>query len=135
MQKIAAIDAGSNAMRMIVGNVNKSWKVEPIENIRLPVRLGQDVFATGALQEKTLQQAVEAFQHFQRVAKDFGVAKIRAVTTSAMREATNGDILIDRVAQTSGIDVEIISGEEEARLIHLAVADATQLEGKASGAD
>ncbi len=130
MQKIAAIDAGSNAMRMIVGNVNEAWEVEPIENIRLPVRLGQDVFATGALQEKTIQQAVEAFQHFQRVAKDFGVVKTRAIATSAMREATNGDILLDRIAQTSGIDVEIISGAEEARLIHLAVANVINLKGK-----
>jgi exopolyphosphatase/guanosine-5'-triphosphate,3'-diphosphate pyrophosphatase len=130
MQKIAAIDAGSNAMRMIVGSVNEAWEVEPIENIRLPVRLGQDVFATGALQEKTIQQAVEAFLHFQRVAKDFGVVKIRAIATSAMREATNGDILLDRIAQTSGIDVEIISGAEEARLIHLAVANVIKLKGK-----
>ena len=50
MQKIAAIDAGSNAMRMMVGNVNEDWQVEPVENIRLPVRLGRDVFASGALQ-------------------------------------------------------------------------------------
>jgi exopolyphosphatase/guanosine-5'-triphosphate,3'-diphosphate pyrophosphatase len=130
MQKIAAIDAGSNAMRMIVGNVNEAWQVEPVENIRLPVRLGQDVFATGALREKTIQQAVNAFRHFQRVAKDFGVAKTRAIATSAMREAANGDILLDRIARTSGIEVEIISGAEEARLIHLAVTNVINLKSK-----
>ena len=130
MQKIAAIDAGSNAMRMIVGNVNEAWQVVPVENIRLPVRLGQDVFATGSLQEKTMQQAVNAFLHFQRVAKDFGVVRTRAIATSAMREAANGDILLDRIARTSGIEVEIISGAEEARLIHLAVANAISLKGK-----
>jgi exopolyphosphatase/guanosine-5'-triphosphate,3'-diphosphate pyrophosphatase len=130
MQKIAAIDAGSNAMRMMVGNVNEDWQVELIENIRLPVRLGQDVFASGALQEKTMQQAVDAFLHFKRVADDFGVVKIRAIATSAMREAVNSDILLDRIHRTSGIDIEIISGAEEARLIHLAVGNALNLRGK-----
>ena len=130
MPKIAAIDAGSNAMRMVVGNVDEAWEVEPIENIRLPVRLGQDVFTTGMLEEKTIQQAVDAFLHFRRVAKDFGVRQTRAIATSAMREAENGDILLDRIAQTSGIEVEIISGAEEARLIHLAVASKVKLAGK-----
>ncbi len=130
MQKIAAIDAGSNAMRMMVGNVNEAWQVEPVENIRLPVRLGEDVFKSGAIHEKTLQQAVDAFLHFQRVAEDFGVVKIRAIATSAMREAANSDILLDRISRTSGIEVEIINGAEEARLIHLAVANVLNLKGK-----
>ncbi len=130
MLKIAAIDAGSNAMRMVVGNVNEAWEVEPIENIRLPVRLGQDVFSTGMLGEKTIQQAVDAFLHFQRVAKNFDVVQIRAIATSAMREAENGDILLDRIARTSGIEVETISGAEEARLIHMAVARIIKLSGK-----
>ena len=89
MQKIAAIDIGSNAIRMIVGRVTDSWEVELLENIRLPVRLGQDVFTMGKLQETTIQQAVEAFQHFRRVADDFEVTRVRAIATSAMREADN----------------------------------------------
>jgi exopolyphosphatase/guanosine-5'-triphosphate,3'-diphosphate pyrophosphatase len=130
MQKIAAIDAGSNAIRMIVGNVNEAWQVEPIENIRLPVRLGQDVFGSGSFREKTIQQATDAFLHFQRVAQDLGAEKVRAIGTSAMREAANSDILLDRISRTSGIEVEIISGAEEARLIHLAVANVISLKGK-----
>ena len=130
MQKIAAIDAGSNAMRMIVGTINEAWQVEPLENIRLPVRLGRDVFTDGAFQEKTIHQAVEAFVHFQRIARDFGVVKTRAIATSAVREASNADILLDRIARTAGVEVEVISGAEEARLIHLAVANALKLKGK-----
>lgn len=135
MQKIAAIDAGSNAMRMIVGNVNEAWQVEPVENIRLPVRLGADVFATGVIEEKTMHQAVNAFRHFRRVAEDFGVVKTRAVATSAVREASNSDILLDRIARTSGIEVEAISGLEEARLIHLAVANTINFKRKTGGSD
>lgn len=130
MHKIAAIDTGSNALRMIVGEVSEDGRVRPVENIRMPVRLGQDAFTTGHLREETIQQGVEAFKHFRRVADDYTVTRIRAAATSAMREASNSHILIDRIQQTSGIEIEIISGEEEARLIHLAVTHALELENK-----
>jgi exopolyphosphatase/guanosine-5'-triphosphate,3'-diphosphate pyrophosphatase len=130
MQKIAAIDAGSNALRLIVGEVKDNGKVEPVENVRLPVRLGQDAFTTGLLREETMQQGVDAFLHFRRVADGYGITKIRAIATSALREATNSHILLDRIQQTSGVEIEIISGEEEARLIHLAVENALDMDSK-----
>jgi exopolyphosphatase/guanosine-5'-triphosphate,3'-diphosphate pyrophosphatase len=115
---------------MMIGNVNEAWRVEPVENIRLPVRLGADVFSTGAIHERTMRHAVDAFRHFRRVADDLGVLRIRAVATSAVREASNGALLLDRIARSSGIEVETISGLEEARLIHLAVANAVSLKSK-----
>ncbi len=121
MQRIAAIDAGSNALRMMVGNLTSAGQVEPIRSMRLPVRLGQDVFSRGKLQEKTIRQAAEAFDHFRRVADELGAENVRAIATSAMREAVNRDILLDRIFHTTGIQVEVISAAEEARLIHLAV--------------
>jgi exopolyphosphatase / guanosine-5'-triphosphate,3'-diphosphate pyrophosphatase len=130
MLKIAAIDVGSNAIRMVVGEVSESWQVNALENIRLPVRLGQDVFGGGRLEEKTIQQAEEAFLRFKHVAESHGVQRLRAVATSAAREASNGDILMDRIFRTSGIELEIISGEEEARLIHLAVVHALKVKNK-----
>lgn len=130
MQTIAAIDVGSNAMRMVVGRVVYNGKVEVVENLRLPVRLGQDAFTTGIVSEETSQQTVDAFARFKKVADDFEVEKLRAVATSAMRELTNGTLLIDRIARLTRIDIEIISGEEEARLIHLAVAKAINLKKK-----
>ena len=130
MQIIAAIDVGSNAMRMVVGRIVYEGKVEAVENLRLPVRLGQDAFTTGIVNEETAQQAVDAFIRFRKVADDHKVEKIRAVATSAMRELANSDLLIDRIARTTGIEIETISGEEEARLIHLAVAQAVNLKNK-----
>lgn len=130
MQTIAAIDVGSNAMRMVVGRVVYDGKIEIVENMRLPVRLGQDAFTTGFVNEETAQQAVDAFSRFGKVVDDYDVEKIRAVATSAMRELNNSDLLIDRIARTTGIDIEIISGEEEARLIHLAVAQSVSLKNK-----
>jgi len=130
MLKVAAIDVGSNAIRMTVGEVDDSWKVRAIENIRLPVRLGQDVFTTGKLGETSMLQAVDAFRRFKRVAEDFGVACLRAVATSAIREAGNGHVLADRISRASKIKVEIIDGDEEARLIHQAVTHALDIKNK-----
>ncbi len=133
MQKIAAIDAGSNALRLVVATLDDAWRVEPLETIRIPVRLGADVFMNGSpniLQETTIQQAVDAFIQFRRIMDDFGVSRLRAVATSAVREASNREILIDRITRASGIDLEVISGEDEARLIHLAVGSALDLREK-----
>jgi exopolyphosphatase/guanosine-5'-triphosphate,3'-diphosphate pyrophosphatase len=130
MLNIAAIDVGSNAMRMIVGEVDDAWQVKSVENIRLPVRLGQDVFSKGHLEEKTIQQTEEAFLHFKHMAESFGIHHLRAVATSAAREARNSDLLVDRIFRASGIELEIISGEEEARLIHLAVVHELKLKDK-----
>ncbi len=87
MQKIAAIDAGSNALRLVVANLDEAWHVEPLETVRNPVRLGQDVFSNNIFQESTIQQAVDAFIQFRRIMDDFGVSRLRAVATSAVREA------------------------------------------------
>lgn len=130
MVNISAIDVGSNAMRMVVGEVDDDWQVRTIENLRLPVRLGQDVFGRGYLEEKTIQQTEEVFLRFKQVAENYNIHQLRAVATSAAREAENNDLLVDRVFRTSGIEIEIISGEEEARLIHLAVAHILSLKNK-----
>ncbi len=131
MQTISAIDVGSNAIRMVVGQVNSDQdQVTAIENIRIPVRLGQDVFSVGHIGEPTMQAALDAFLRFHKIADQFEVKDTRAVATSAMREAENSQILIDRIAQQTGIQVEIISGEEEARLVQLAVGKEINLDGK-----
>lgn len=121
MDKIAAIDVGSNAIRMVVGGLDSQGEVGTIENVRVPVRLGQDAFTMGQFSEETMQMAVGAFLQFRQVAQVFGVVDTRAVATSAVREAHNRDILIDRIAHQTGFTLEVIGADEEARLIHLAV--------------
>ncbi|HEX2996369.1 MAG TPA: hypothetical protein VHP14_16205, partial [Anaerolineales bacterium] len=132
MLNVAAIDVGSNAMRMVVGVVDESWRVSTLESVRLPIRLGQDVFSKGFLEEKTIQQTEDAFLRFKHVARSFDVQRLRAVATSAVREARNRDLLLDRILRASGIEIEVISGEEEARLIHLAVIRELKLKDKRS---
>jgi exopolyphosphatase / guanosine-5'-triphosphate,3'-diphosphate pyrophosphatase len=130
MPTIAAIDVGTNAMRLVIGSVTPDHRIELLENIREPVRLGKDVFAGGTISEETTERAIEAFQKFRRLIDRYGVEHLKAVATSATREALNSDIFIDRIAQTTGIEIVAIGGEEEARLIHLAVADRVNLRNK-----
>jgi exopolyphosphatase / guanosine-5'-triphosphate,3'-diphosphate pyrophosphatase len=130
MSKIAAIDVGSNAMRMVVGEVDEAWRVNTLENIRLPVRLGQDVFSKGYLEPGTIQRAREAFLRFRHIAETHNVQQVRAIGTSAVREASNRGLLIDEIRNTSGIELDVISGEEEARLIHQAVVRTLNLKDK-----
>ena len=115
---------------MLVSRLDNDAKLETLENIRLPVRLGQDAFTSRLFSEQTMQMAVEAFIRFRQVADLFEVRQVRAVATSAMREAINSDLLIDRLHRETGFSVEIISGEDEARLIHLAVKHALDLHDK-----
>lgn len=130
MQIIAAIDAGSNALRMSVGRLGADGQLEVVENIRVAVRLGSEAFTSGLISETTLQDAADAFLRFRRIADDFFVTDLRAVATSALREARNSDVLIERVARLADITLEVIAAEEEARLIHLAVAREIDLRGK-----
>jgi exopolyphosphatase/guanosine-5'-triphosphate,3'-diphosphate pyrophosphatase len=130
MPTIAAIDVGTNAMRLVIGSITPDHRIELLENIREPVRLGKDVFAKGSLSEETIERAIEAFQKFRQLIDKYGVEHVKAVATSATREALNRDIFIDRIAQATGIDVTAIGGEEEARLIHLAVADRVNLRNR-----
>jgi len=130
MPTIAAIDVGTNAIRLAIGSITADHRIEPLENIREPVRLGKDVFAQGTISEATTEKAIEAFQKFKRLMDQYGVEHQKAVATSATREAHNSDMFIDRVAQVTGIELSAISGDEEARLIHLAVADRINLRNK-----
>ncbi|HXC32112.1 MAG TPA: Ppx/GppA phosphatase family protein [Verrucomicrobiae bacterium] len=119
--QIAAIDAGSNAFRLMIARILSTEEWEIVESVRAPVRLGHSVFTSGMLDPRALRDATAAFREFRRIMDARGVTAYRAVTTSAAREARNGHLLIDRVRKQAKIDLEIISGEEEARLVRVAV--------------
>ena len=130
MSKIAAIDVGSNAMRMVVGKVSSNGQVDAMRRLRFPVRLGQDVFHKGYLQEQSIQKTEAAFWQFRQEVDDCGVRQIRAVATSAVRDAANRRLLVERVWNASGVKIEVIDGLEEARLIHSAVMQRLDLRHK-----
>ena len=130
MPVLAAIDVGSNAMRCVVASVDAERRVELLENIREPVRLGHDVFTGGVIAEGSMERAVDAFRRFAEVIRSRGAIWTRALATSATREALNKELFVDRILQASGIELTTIGSEEEARLIHLAVMQRIALKNK-----
>jgi exopolyphosphatase/guanosine-5'-triphosphate,3'-diphosphate pyrophosphatase len=113
---IAAIDAGSNAVRLSVARAYSALDIEPLITERYPLRLGEGVFVRHRFSEEILKKAVKAFRHLRGIMDEFGVTKYRAVATSATREAQNRDVLVRRVKQATGITLEVIGAKEESRL-------------------
>ncbi|MCG3174339.1 MAG: Exopolyphosphatase [Myxococcota bacterium] len=121
---IAAIDAGSNAVRMTILGVYSPAEAVKLESERAPVRLGHGVFTRQMLDERQIDEAVRVFMHFRSLFDRHRVQKYRAVATSAVRDSQNRDVLLGRIAREAGIELETIDGIEEARLVRSAVAHA-----------
>lgn len=118
--KLGAIDIGSNSVRCLISNVvhkNGYTYYRKVSMIRLPIRLGQEVFMNGVLSEETTARFIEGMQSYKHLLKVHGVQDYRAVATSAMREAANGIDLVKKVRKSTGIKIQIIDGAEEARLV------------------
>lgn len=116
---IAAIDVGTNSVHMVVAKVGEHG-FHVLSTEKEVVRLGAGVSGADVLSDAAIERAITALRHMKRIA-DAHSAEIFAVATSAVREASNSSIFIDRAKNEIGIDVEIISGNEEARLIHLGI--------------
>lgn len=127
--RIAAIDTGSNAIRFVAAEFTSPTEWTVLDSERAPVRLGHQVFLDGRLTRTTMTAAVDAFRHFRERIDALRIETVRAVATSAVREARNGPELVERIRTATGIDLEIISGAEEARLAHGAVAHRIPLAG------
>ena len=116
----AAVDIGSNAMRLLfcrAYEVNGKPHFSKEELIRLPIRLGEDVFQNGRISDKKAEKLITAMRGFHELIKVYEVDAYRAVATSAMRDASNGLEVIERIKQEAGLTVEIIDGKIEAQLV------------------
>ena len=118
---LAAIDAGSNALRINISTAASASELAVVEAERVPVRLGHGTFHVGELDKATIESAVGAFARFRKLFDQHGVDRYRAVATSALRNARNREDLIDRIYREVGLELEVIDGEEEARLVRKSV--------------
>ena len=130
MTTIAAVDIGSNGIRLAIGRLLDDQIPHIVETRREAIRLGQDVFSGGGIEEETIERAQQAFDNFKSLIDTYEAHPVRAIGTSALREATNQDLFIDRIFQNSGIKIEVVSAEEEARLVNLAISQVLDLRGK-----
>lgn len=120
---IAAIDAGSNAIRVQVAAI-VAGELVALESERVPVRLGRNAFTVGEFSPETIDAAVAAFARFQKLFEYHKVQRYRAVATSASRTVRNRVHLLHSIQYATGIEVEVIDGDEEIRLVREAVAHA-----------
>ena len=121
IQKYAAIDIGSNAVRLLISNIIEQ-DGEPVvfkknSLVRVPIRLGADVFLKGKISRYNHERMIDTMKAFSLLIKSHGVVRYKACATSAMREASNSKPLSDKILEICGINIDIIDGEEEAAII------------------
>lgn len=121
LKKYAAIDIGSNAMRLLVTNIVEQ-KGQPTQFnksslVRVPIRLGQDAFTVGEISDENIQRMVDAMKAFSLLMKVHKVEKYKACATSAMREAYNGNDIVSLIKKKTDIKIDIIDGRKEAAII------------------
>ena len=120
--KYAAIDIGSNAARLLIKSIDREAedrkRFKKLLLLRVPLRLGFDVFENGELSEKKSKQLLRLMKAFRQLMKIYDVDRFRACATSAMRDARNGQSVIREIQRETSIPIEIISGQEEARMIY-----------------
>ena len=116
----AGIDIGSNAVRLLIKCLNEPGSAEPLSKVqlvRVPLRLGEDAFVEGRISKKKAKQLVSLMKAYRELMEIYEVSAFRACATSAMRDADNGEELVEKIYEKTGIKIEIIDGREEAQLI------------------
>lgn len=120
--RLAAIDIGSNAARLLISDVIPGPPVNPefikIALIRVPLRLGFDVFDKGVISPLKEEKIIKTIKSYKLLLDIYDVKHLKACATSAMRDASNGNAIIKRVKDETGIEITIISGQEEASFIY-----------------
>lgn len=120
--KLAAIDIGSNAARLLISEVTKQPKQDPVFNkvnlVRVPLRLGFDVFETGEISKPKVKMLMQTLKAYQHLLEAYQIKHVYACATSAMRDARNSKDIIRKVKLETGIEIKVISGQEEASFIY-----------------
>ena len=120
----AVLDMGATAIRLVITEIHADGSTRTIEEASRGVSLGRDTFSSGAIRPQTIDAALAALENFRHLIDRYGVQRLRAVATSAVREARNGDVFLDRIQGRTGIAFEVINEAEESRLVFLAVRHA-----------
>ena len=125
---VAFIDMGTNSIRLLMVRINPNHSCTVLTQLKQTVRLGEGEFAEHMLQPKAMDRAVLVVQKFANLARSYGAEEIVAAATAATREAENQDVFVDRLWREARIDMRVVSGLEEARLIYLGVSSGVHLE-------
>jgi exopolyphosphatase/guanosine-5'-triphosphate,3'-diphosphate pyrophosphatase len=135
---VAVIDIGASAIRMRIAEIGPRGEIRNLDSLQQALRLGKDTFSTGRIQASTIEDCIKVLLGFRRVMAEYGVTRddqIRAVATSAVREAENRYAFVDRIYMSTQINVEVIEGTEENRLTYIAVQDVLKQDGSLKDAN
>ena len=128
--RLGAIDIGSNSVRLLVAEALRGGTYRILDEEREPTRLGRSASAEGRLDDESMDRTVAALRTFKEIATGYQVTRLRTIATCAVREARNGPEFCRRVREEVGLEVEVISGEREARLAFTSVQHAFDLSGR-----
>ena len=121
---VAVLDMGASAVRLVIAEIAAGQPIRMIEEASRGVLLGRDTFSAGVIRPQTADAAFAALDGFRQIIEGYDVRQVWAVATSAVREARNGELFLDRIRGRTGISFDIINEAEESRLVYLAVRDA-----------
>ena len=130
--RLAVIDCGTNTFNLLVIELVNKFTYSKLYNMRIPVKLGQGGINKGYIEEPAFDRAIRAIAEFKNVITKYQIDKTLAFATSAIRDAENGEKLVEQVKKQSGIEITVIDGEKEALLIYLGIKEAVKLNDSVS---
>jgi exopolyphosphatase/guanosine-5'-triphosphate,3'-diphosphate pyrophosphatase len=123
-EPVAVVELGTTSIRMVVAELHRSGRFRILDSLQQAVSLGRDTFTEGVIEGETVEGCVAALRRFHKVLQEYGITdsrRIRAIATSAVREASNRDAFLDRILVATGVDVQVIDQAEVNRLTYHAV--------------
>lgn len=130
MIRIGSIDIGSNAIRLFIGQANSNGRIQVLDDLRASVRLGADAFDYGYIRPSTYKKLESTLQEFSIECRQLDVHFISAVATAAIRDSRNGKSIIKKIHDNVGVRIRVLTGTEEAKMIHLAVTHELKIRQK-----
>lgn len=128
VRTIAVVDVGTASIRMAIAQIDASGTISLLERLTQSVPLGKDTFTNSKFRKSVIEEAVRAFKSFQQVLAEYGIPsdEVHAIATSAVQEARNRDVFVDRIYMATGIEVEVVDDTEATRLTYLSVSQLLQ---------
>ena len=118
---MAAIDVGSNSLRMMIAQVTSEGEIVPLEDLYMPTHIGRDTFSYGRIQVQSIHDTCKILKGFLKVIKEYKLKNYRVVSTSGIREAENREYVLDQIRTRTGLEVEVINNAQERFLMSKAI--------------
>jgi exopolyphosphatase/guanosine-5'-triphosphate,3'-diphosphate pyrophosphatase len=119
--RLGVLDVGSNTVHLLLVDAHQGSAPVPASKLKMPLRMAEHLSADGTVDESAVSQLIDFIREGQQLAEDMGATELMAFATSAIRDAPNGDDVLSRIQATTGLNVDVLSGDDEARMTFLAV--------------